>query len=83
MSTLKCLWDEDTQYHPTTSESDKTKLEEDKIFKVVADLWKDCEGLGSRVLMTKPLSCYNDVCHAIQSEEAQRKLRKLLRLVAN
>jgi hypothetical protein len=57
LSTLKGLWNELVQYSTY-----KQRLEEDKIFKVLASLGDDYEELRSQILMSNPLPSYNAIC---------------------
>ncbi|KAF3792380.1 hypothetical protein EJ110_NYTH10427 [Nymphaea thermarum] len=76
LNKLRSLYDELAQYRPATTDADvfQKRFEEDKIFKVLASLGPNYENLRSQILMTTPLPSYNQVCQAIQREDARRKV---------
>ncbi|CAN6459804.1 unnamed protein product [Victoria cruziana] len=78
LTQLKAMWDELQQYRPISSELEivKKRLEEDRIFKVLAGLRSEFESVISSVLMMQLMPSFNTVCAMIQREETRKKVMR-------
>lgn len=76
LSHLKWMWDELAQHHPLVLdlETQKQRLEKDKIFKILSGLSQKFDHLCSQILMSSPLPSFNTVCSIIRREETRRKV---------
>ncbi|KAG6508487.1 hypothetical protein ZIOFF_033861 [Zingiber officinale] len=73
---LKNLWNELEVYRPHTTDPVilKKRVEEDRVFQLLASLDSDYEEFRSHILMTTELPSLKNVCAAIQREEVHRKI---------
>ncbi|KAG6466789.1 hypothetical protein ZIOFF_075393 [Zingiber officinale] len=73
---LKNLWNELEVYRPHTTDPIilKKRVEEDRVFQLLASLDSDYEEFRSHILMTTELPSLKNVCAAIQREEVHRKI---------
>ncbi|KAM1954396.1 hypothetical protein ACFX1T_023743 [Malus domestica] len=76
LGSLKSMWNELDLYRPHTTESAVLlkRVDEDKVFQLLASLGDEYEDLRSHLLMTPELPSFINVCHAVQREETRRKV---------
>jgi hypothetical protein len=70
------MWNELEVYRPHTTDAVtlRKRVEEDKVFQLLASLGAEYEDLRSHILMSSKLSSLSAVCSTIQREEVRKKL---------
>ena len=76
---MRSMWNELDMYRPHTTDSAELlkRVDEDKVFQLLASLGAEYEDLRSHLLMTPELPSFNGVCQAIQREETRRKVMNI------
>lgn len=79
LGSLTSIWNELDVYRPHTTDATVLlkRVEEDKIFQLLASLSSNYEDLRSHILMNVELSSFNIVCAAIQREEFRKKVMNM------
>ncbi|KAI4352450.1 hypothetical protein L6164_006700 [Bauhinia variegata] len=79
LGSLKKMWNELEVYRPHTVDAAvlRKRVEEDKIFQLLASLGSDYEDLRSHILMSPELPSFSSICSTIQREEVRRKVMKV------
>ncbi|KAI4353704.1 hypothetical protein L6164_002635 [Bauhinia variegata] len=79
LGSLKKMWNELEVYrlHTVDAAVLRKRVEEDKIFQLLASLGSDYEDLRSHILMSPELPSFSSICSTIQREEVRRKVMKV------
>jgi hypothetical protein len=76
LGNLKRMWNELEVYRPHTTDAVtlRKRVEEDKVFQLLASLGAEYEDLRSHILMSSELPSLSAVCSTIQREEVRKKV---------
>ena len=79
LGSLKTMWNELDLYRPHTTDSVVIlkRVDEDKVFQLLASLGSEYEDLRIHLLMAPELPSFVSVCHAVQREETRRKVMEV------